>query len=307
MHNHPDFIIAGSAKSGTTALHLMLDQHPRAYMSPIKETNYFLHGFEPTRHFVGLRGERVLEGQEENDIIDTPQKYADLFTNADTGTLHGEASPWYLINPQVPKRIIEHRPDIKIVIILRNPTDVAFANFVHLVRDRAESIKLNQIDRLFDPARYAKDDLYPFCNHLRLPRYSEHLPAWLETFAPEQLHIMVYEDFKADRRGQVAGLFKFLGLDNEVQIDVNKRVNVSGLPKSQLLQSMLQGSMLFKKAVGVIIPKKPRRKVRAMIEAMNTGKRVVMDDAVRARFDELYRDDVAYVETLLKRDMAVWR
>ncbi len=307
MQKNPDFIIAGSAKSGTTALHLMLDQHPGVYMSPIKETNYFLHGFEPTRHFVGLRGERVLEGQEETDIIDTPDKYAGLFDDAAPNTLRGEASPWYLINPHVPGRILQHRPDTKIVIILRNPADVAFANFVHLVRDRAESLKLHQIEQLFDPARYADPNLYPFCNHLRLPRYSEHLPAWLDAFAPQQRHLMVYEDFKADRRSQVSGLFEFLGLDDEIEIDVKKRVNVSGLPKSELLQSLLQGSMLFKKAVGLIVPKKPRRKIRAMIEAMNTGKRVVMDDAVRARFDELYRDDVEYVASVLKRDMAVWR
>ncbi|MFK7886537.1 MAG: sulfotransferase [Gammaproteobacteria bacterium] len=307
MSPAPEFIIAGSAKSGTTALHFMLDQHPDVFMSPIKETNFFIHGYESTRHFIGLRGERVLEGQDESDIVDTHDKYANLFTNAPQGAIRGEASPWYLINSEVPARILAHRPNTKIVIILRDPADVAFANFVHLVRDRAESLRLGQIDRVFDESRYAAQDLYPFCDHLSLPKYGRHLPVWLSTFDPANVHLMIYEEFKADRRGQLSRLFEFLGLSDEVSVDVERRVNVSGMPRSEALQSFLQGGKLFKKLIGMVVPKKPRRKVRAMIEAMNTGKRVGMDATTRARFDEVYRDDVAYVESLLGRELDVWR
>ena len=303
----PEFVIAGSAKSGTTALHLMLDQHPGAWMSPIKETNYFVHGFEPTRQFVGHRGERVLADQDESDIVDRPDKYASLFEAAPEGVLRGEASPWYLINPRVPERILAHRPDMKIVIILRNPGNVAFANFVHLVRDRAESLRLADVDQIFDNAHYARDDLYPFCHHLRLPRYAEHLPVWLDAFGEDRLHLMIYEDFKADRRGALSGLFGFLGLSDDVHIDVDRRVNVSGMPRSEALQDMLQGSRGFKKLVGLVLPKKPRRKLRSMIEAMNTGKRVSMSDSVRARFDALYANDVAFVEDLVGRRLTAWR
>ena len=307
MSHRPDFVIAGSAKSGTTALHMMLDQHPQAYLSPIKETNFFIHGYEPTRQFVGHRGENVLAGQEESDVIDTHDKYAALFANAGPDTICGEASPWYLINRAVPERIRAHRADTKIVIILRNPADVAFANFVHQVRDRAESLRIDQIDSVFDPAHYERENLYPFCDHLNLPRYAQHLPAWLDTFEPDQLHIMVYEEFRQDRRGQLANLFNFLTLDNDVNIDVERRVNISGLPKSEAAQSLLQGSLGFKKILRLFIPKKPRRKIRAMLEALNTGKRVKMSTSVRERFDEIYRDDIAFVEDLLKRKLSAWR
>lgn len=302
----PEFIIAGSAKSGTTALHFMLDQHPDVFMSPIKETNFFIHGYESTRHFVGLRGERVLEGQDESDIVDTHDKYAELFAQAPAGVLRGEASPWYLINRKVPARILDHRPDTKIVIILRDPADVAFANFVHLVRDRAESLRLGQIDRVFDENRYASPELYPFCDHLSLPRYGKHLPAWLEAFDPANVHLMIYEEFKADRRGHLSRLHEFLGLRDDVDIDVERKVNVSGMPRSEALQSFLQGGMLFKKIVGLVVPKKPRRKVRAMIEAMNTGSKVQMSASTRSRFDAIYRHDVAFVESVFERAMTVW-
>ena len=37
----PNFLIVGAQKSGTTSLHDILDQHPQANMSLIKEINFF--------------------------------------------------------------------------------------------------------------------------------------------------------------------------------------------------------------------------------------------------------------------------
>ena len=147
----------------------MLDQHPDVFMSPIKETNYFVHGFESTRHFVGLRHEPILRGRADEDIIDCVEKYRSLFAGSGRGKMRGEASPWYLINAAVPTRIRDYRHDMKIVIILRQILpDVAFANFVHLVRDRAESVGIDGVQQIFDERHYAIDNLYPFCRPPRL-------------------------------------------------------------------------------------------------------------------------------------------
>ncbi len=307
MNSFPDFIIAGSAKSGTTAIHLMLDQHPDVYMSAIKETNYFIHGYEPTRNYVEHRGHLTLENQSESDITDTLAKYETLFEGASKGQILGEASPWYLINDQVPKRIKSHNPDAKVIIILRNPSNVAFANLVHQIRDRAESLSVDQIEEVFNPEHYSKKDLHPFGSHLRLPEYSMHLPAYLETFDPNSLHIMIYEEFLSNRRQVVGELFDFLGLSNDVAIDVDKRVNISGMPKSDKLQDYIQGSMRFKKLVGLVVPKKPRRKIRGFIEALNTGNKAKMDNNIRKRFDALYTKDLEFVESLFNRKISSWR
>jgi len=37
----PNFFIVGFAKSGTSALHFLLSQHPDIYMSSVKEPHYF--------------------------------------------------------------------------------------------------------------------------------------------------------------------------------------------------------------------------------------------------------------------------
>jgi hypothetical protein len=307
MSPFPDFIIAGSAKSGTTAIHLMLDQHPDVYMSAIKETNYFIHGYESTRNYVEHRGQLTLENQSESDITDTLAKYETLFEGASEGQILGEASPWYLINDQVPERIKAHNPNTKVIVILRNPSDVAFANFVHQIRDRAESLSVEQIEEVFNPEHYKVKNLHPFASHLRLPEYSTHLPAYLNVFDPSVLHIMIYEEFLSDRSKAVGELFEFLGLSKDVPIDVDKRVNISGMPKSDKLQDYIQGSMRFKKLVGLVVSKKSRRKIRAVIEALNTGSKATMDDKIRKRFDDLYTKDLEFVESLFNREISSWR
>lgn len=39
--NHPDFMIIGAQKAGTTSLHRYLQQHPQLVGSRPKEVNYF--------------------------------------------------------------------------------------------------------------------------------------------------------------------------------------------------------------------------------------------------------------------------
>jgi hypothetical protein len=140
-----------------------------------------------------------------------------------------------------------------------------------------------------------------------LPEYSTHLPAYLNVFDPSVLHIMIYEEFLSNRSKAVGELFEFLGLSKDVPIDVDKRVNISGMPKSDKLQDYIQGSMRFKKLVGLVVPKKSRRKIRAVIEALNTGSKATMDDKIRKRFDDLYTKDLEFVESLFNREISSWR
>jgi hypothetical protein len=118
---------------------------------------------------------------------------------------------------------------------------------------------------------------------------------------------MIYEEFLSDRSKAVGELFEFLGLSKDVPIDMDKRVNISGMPKSDKLQDYIQGSMRFKKLVGLVVSKKSRRKIRAVIEALNTGSKATMDDKIRKRFDDLYTKDLEFVESLFNREISSWR
>jgi hypothetical protein len=65
--------------------------------------------------------------------------------------------------------------------------------------------------------------------------------------------------------------------------------------------------MRFKKLMGLVVSKKSRRKIRAVIEALNTGSKATMDDKIRKRFDDLYTKDLEFVESLFNREISSWR
>jgi len=307
MSSCPDFIIAGAAKSGTTALHYMLDQHPDIFMSGIKETNYFIQGFEPFEHWRSHSGIQLVEGQHETDIIDSKEKYIALFSSSLPGQITGESSPAYLMNASVPARIKSHNADTKIILILRNPSDVSYANFVHQVRDNMESIKVTEVKHIIRDEHYNKVDLHPFGFHLKLPEYSLQIPEYLKKINKKNIRIIVYEEFLKDKNKALSDLFLFLGVSQHIDINVDRRVNVSGLPKSKFIQNIIQGNRAWKKIVNLVIPKKPRRRIRLILESMNTGKKPVLDQSVRNQLDQYFLKDVEYLEEILERKIPVWR
>ena len=106
----PSFIILGAQKSGTTALFNLLGQHPNIYGPPIKEVRYFIHD-----HLYN-KGHNWYHNhfKSTSNIISNPQ-------------ITFEASPGYLYYPHVPKRFFEYNPNLKFIIILRDPISRAFS------------------------------------------------------------------------------------------------------------------------------------------------------------------------------------
>lgn len=116
----PDFFIAGPPKCGTSSLYSWLKTHPDIYM-PIKEPGYF-----------------------SQDIMPVPEKtlaeYVNLFDRKDrNGKLVGEASPKYLHSNMALRQIYNLRADVLIIVILRNPVDLAHAFHGQMVREGFET------------------------------------------------------------------------------------------------------------------------------------------------------------------------
>ena len=119
MERWPNFIIVGAPKAGTTALYHYLNQHPKVYLSKIKEPGYF-------RSFIP-----------ENIIplpITSKEKYLELFSDVKKEVAVGEASTVYLNDPGTVKIIHDAIPDCKIIIMLRDPIERTYSSYFQLRR-----------------------------------------------------------------------------------------------------------------------------------------------------------------------------
>jgi len=200
----PDFIIAGTAKGGTTSLFQYLSDHPRIFPPLRKEIKYF-----DCNYFMGPSWYKA-----HFPLNRKLKKY---------NGITGEASPNYLGHPTAMQRIAMALPEVKIIIILRNPVDRAFSHY-HL------SAKVGEEDLTFEEAinfettrlageaeKIAADYYYPqatYIKHSYLERgkYIEQIPVVLKLFKKEKLLFLRSEDFYDDPGKIYRQVLDFLNL-----------------------------------------------------------------------------------------------
>ncbi len=105
----PTFICIGAMKCGTSSLHQYLGEHPQVAVSTPKETDSFLERNEKDRTWY-------------HGCFDSEAK------------AYGEVSPNYTKHPgfpDVPDRMHEMLPDVKLIYLVRDPIERAISHYVH--------------------------------------------------------------------------------------------------------------------------------------------------------------------------------
>src|SRR5437764_14165042 len=105
-----DFIVAGAQKSGTTALHYFLAKHPNITMGDQQE----IHFFDDDATFAATVDYERLH------------KHYPLVAPS---TIAGDCTPSYLYFKPAVERIWNYNPKIKLLVLLRNPVERAFAHW----------------------------------------------------------------------------------------------------------------------------------------------------------------------------------
>jgi hypothetical protein len=172
----PDFICIGAQKAGTTWLDRNLRRHPKLWLPPIKELQYFNDLYlPPSREWTAAyrrdhgraQLHRYIGGvPEENwnyrhiaglaDIINGPISddwYGRIFSLTKPEQICGEVSPDYAGLPEEGIRhILRLAPDVRIVLSLRDPIERSWSHLRMLARTHhgSELSQLEQFARLDD-------------------------------------------------------------------------------------------------------------------------------------------------------------
>ncbi len=116
--SQPDFLIIGSQRSGTTSLHAYLKQHPQIIPAIKKEIYFFDGGLDPDEDTYS-KGESWYRAHFPK--LKSIRKDQQVF----------EATPLNIFNPLAPQRIAQSIPKVKLIAILRNPTERAISHYFH--------------------------------------------------------------------------------------------------------------------------------------------------------------------------------
>jgi hypothetical protein len=298
----PDFLVIGAAKSGTTSLFNYLAQHPDIYMSPVNEPNYFaLHGHETHTWFQGPVDQTSLL-----HCVSEESAYGRLFENAGPSQTCGESSPLYLYSEHTAEAIQRQRPDMKLVVILRQPADRAYSNFRHHRKAGIEPIDTFPAALAAEPERIrAGWGPWPFWHYRRVGQYAEQLQRYLDRFDRSQLHIMLNEDLRDARAESLAGLFAFLGVDPRVKLDSSTEHNRSALTRSRRLEQLILSRGWPKRMYQRLLSAEARAQIRNRLTQLNSQDKAI-DPVIRASLTDAYADDIGQLAVLIDRDLDAW-
>lgn len=293
----PNFLIIGAEKSGTTALYHYLRQHPQIYMSPVKEPRFF-------SYTEGQKPKRGGPGHFTTEPITDIAAYRRLFDGVSRETAIGEATPNYIVNPEAPARIRRYIPDVKLIAILRNPAERAYSSFlqarwlgVEPITDFARALQEEEARKQNGWAggwwRYKTKGFY----YRQLKRY-------FDTFGRRQLRVYLYEDFRADPVSILQEIFEFLNVDTTFIPDTTIKTNVSGVPKSRFLHSMVAASR--RPAIKRLIPHHLIRGLREPMRNLTLAKPPQLSQELRSQLNAAYEEDILGLEKLIGRDLSRW-
>jgi hypothetical protein len=189
-----DFILAGAQKSGTTALHYFLAKHPHITMGDQQE----IHFFDNDAMFVA------------------PVDYEQLHKHyplLGSSTIAGDCTPSYIYHEPAAERIWKYNSKIKLLILLRNPVERAFAHW------NMQRFKGREPLDFFDAVREEKtriagapaDQARRFA-YVDRGFYAQQLERLCKFFPREQVKILKFEEFKDKQRETLVSIFSFLGV-----------------------------------------------------------------------------------------------
>ena len=296
----PNFLIVGAAKSGTTSLYHYLGQHPQVYMSPVKEPKFI------TAQFLEfpLRGKG--DDEAEKSIIKNFDDYKKLFKKVKNEKALGEASidNLYFYEGAI-KYIKQYFGDVKIIIILRNPIERAFSQYVMFKNHREYLSFEDALDK--EEERKSKNWAF-FWYYKDLGFYYYSVKAYMENF--NQVKIYLYDELRDDSLGLMNDIYKYLEVDDTFVPEMDVKYNVSGIPKNKAVYSLVFKPNLFKKVITkpvlrFFLTEEKRKKLAEKFRKKILRKEKIKPET-REYLRNIYRDDILKLEGLLGKNLSHW-
>jgi Sulfotransferase family len=302
----PDFFIVGQAKSGTTALYTMLKHHPQIYMPEVKEPRFLASD---------LRDRFLIPAT--STLPSTLEEYLSLFAAAGPRQRAGEASPSSLSSRTAARAIADLQPAARIIAILREPA--SFVHSLHLQfvqahveseRDLRKALALEQARREGRnvPRLSHRPNVLLYSDHVH---YVEQLRRYHAVFAPEQVLVLIYDDFRNDNEGTVRKVLRFLDVDDTpvvVSRQVNPTVQVRAQRLHHLVHAVAAGQGPFARAVrGSVRALAPRGLSRGSAVAIRNRifftKPQPPDERLMLELRRRFKGEVVALSEYLDRDL----
>lgn len=297
----PNIFIVGAPKCATTALARYLDAHADVRSMP-KEVHCFGTDLE-----IRQPGGRM-------QIADYRRRAAHLGSHARVVL---DASVFYLQSTTAAEEIYAFNPAARIIIMLRKPADMIRSMHQQEQQNRNEVLTDLEQALAAEPLRRRGEQIPSFAVNIcglyyrYMASYAQHVQRFLDRFPPDQVKVILYDDFCADTRAVYEDTCRFIGIEPDPAVDLAP-VNTAATFRSAALVEF-QRRILFRfniySKLGRIVPKAIRAPVWKFWQGVlyKPGKVAVNDPTILQRLTDEFADEVARLEHLIGRDLSAWK
>jgi Sulfotransferase domain len=213
MRMLPDYIIVGAQRAGTTSLHRHLLKHPNVARTllGLKGMHYFStnygRGFSWYRsHFPTNAAKAKFEVANGSKLV------------------VGEGSPYYIFHPLALDRMAEALPEVKVIVMLRDPVARAYSHYQHMLYEGLERVPTFEEALELEPKRLEgevekilaapgyKSFHHQHHSYLSRGHYAAQIEKLWSLYPKEQALILRSEDFLSDAAAGLKETVEFLGL-----------------------------------------------------------------------------------------------
>ena len=209
-----DFLIAGTQKGGTSALKAYLQDHPEICIARREE----VHFFDREEHF-------------KDDPVDY-SVYHQWFRPHGRHRVFGEKTPIYMYWEDVPRRVWEYNPNMKWLLLLRNPIERAYSHWhMEHARNKDPVDFWSALQNEHARSRVALPFQHRRYSYVDRGFYTEQLRRIWLFFPREQTLILKSEELRASPTATLNTVCQFLGVAPFSHVDpLNVRSQVYASP-----------------------------------------------------------------------------
>lgn len=274
-------IIIGAGRSGTTSLVEYLKQHPAVQFSSIKEVTYF----------------------SVNDHYQRGEEYLHSFYEPNDKPIVATSDTYLLMCKEGPKRMAEFNPDMKLTVILRDPSERAYSNYHFSVNNGHIDGSLGFMEAEAQEKEWIKNGSIVEQNnqcHFYGSLYHLHLSNWLKYFNRSQMFICTTRELKENPEGLMNRYIEFLGIEPVKVQPLGAKNTAAGVRNKSLNRFLVNRDHWLRRLI-----RKPLKSglLRKIVLKSSVVDQIKMKNQQQMNYPPMTPEDKSFCETYFKEDL----
>jgi hypothetical protein len=256
---------------------------PGIFMSRIKEPNFF------SRRVIGNHHPMVKPIRDEGE-------YLNLFSAANGSRFVGEATPFYLQDPEAPTEIKRKSPDARVIVSLRDPVERLYSHYLMMRNNMAN---MGSFSEEIERGLLQSDNRNLAVLDPSIGLYSRQIERYRREFGNQSFKVLVLEEWSRDAVRTLRSISAFLGLQSVLNGFDAPPQRRYGEARGSVVRFVF-GNRQLSRASEALIPLRVRKFIRNALLVKEVPK-PPMDPRARKFLIDYYQNDVRRTQGLLGR------